>query len=191
MKSYMEWVIRYRFAVIAMTLLLTVFAVFQAKNLKIIIDPNTMLPQSHPYVSTTNEVEKVFGLKNIVVIGITPKQGDLYQATVLQKVQHITAALLKAKGVMPESMLSLSAPRAKNIIGTDEGMEVKQLMPIVPSNTAQMQALRVAVNKNSVYLNAIVSADEKTAAIIAQFKDIPGGFRAIQEQVDNIVDRER
>ena len=191
MKSYMEWVIRYRFAVIVMTLLLTVFAGFQAKNLKIIIDPNTMLPQSHPYISTTKEVEKIFGLKNLVVIGITPKQGDIYQATVLQKVQNITAALLKAKGVMPENILSLSALRAKNIIGMAEGMEVKQLMPSVPINAAQMQALRVAVSQNSVYLNTIVSKDEKTAAIVAQFKDIPGGFLAIQEQVDRIVDRER
>ena len=191
MKSYMEWVIRYRFAVIAITLMVTMFAVFQAKNLKIIIDPNTMLPQTHPYVSTSTEVEKVFGLKNLVVIGITPKQGDLYQATVLQKVQNITAALLKTSGVMTENMLSLSAPRAKNIIGTDEGMEVKQLMLSVPNTAAQMQALRVAVNKNSVYLNAIVSKDEKTAAIVAQFKDAPGGFREIQELVDIIVERER
>ena len=191
MKIYMEWVIRYRYAIIAMTLLVTAFAVFQAKNLTIIIDPNTMLPLSHPYTSTTIEVEKVFGLKNIVVVGITPKQGDLYQATVLKKVQSITAALLKAEGVMPESMLSLAASRAKNIIGTAEGMEAKQLMPRVPNNAAQMQALRVAVNNNSVYLNTIVSKDGKTAAIVAQFKDLPGGFRAIQEQVDNIVDRER
>ena len=191
MKRYIEWVIRHRYVVIALTLLVTAFAVSQAKNLKIIIDPNTMLPQSHPYVSTTNQVEKTFGSKYIVVVGITPKEGDIYQALVLEKVQHITAALLKAKGVVQENMLSLSARRAKNIAGTGEGLEVRQLMPTVPSSAAQMQALREAVNKNSVYLNSIVSGDAKTTAIIAEFRDIPGGFRAIQSQVDAIAERER
>jgi len=191
MKRYIEWIIRHRYAVIALTLLATVLAVSQARNLKVIIDPNTMLPQSHPYVSTTDLVEKTFGSKYVVVVGITPKQGDIFQPIVLSKVQRITVALLKAKGVLPENMLSLSARRAKDIIGTAEGMEVRQLMPSVPANETQMQALRAALKRNPAYLNAIVSKDAATAAIIAEFKDIPGGFRAIQDQVDAIVAHER
>lgn len=191
MKRYIEWIIRYRYAVIALTLIATVLAVSQARNLKVIIDPNTMLPQNHPYVLTTNLIEKSFGMKNTVVIGITPKQGDIYQPKVLEKVQRMTSAMLKAKGIMQEDMLSLSARRAKNIIGTAEGMEVRQLMPGVPTNDAQMKELRDAVNHNPAYINAIVSRDAKTAAIIAEFKDIPGGFRAIQDQVDAIVSHER
>ena len=191
MKSYIEWVIRHRYAVIALTLLVTALAVSQAKNLKVIIDPNTMLPQHHPYVSTTNQVEKTFGSKYISVVGITPKEGDIYQPAVLEKVQRITAALLKAEGVVKENLLSLSARRAKNIVGTAEGLEVKQLMPQVPANAIQMNALREAVSKNPVYLNSIVSSDAKTTAIIAEFRDIPGGFRAIQNQVDAIVEQER
>ena len=191
MKIYIEWVIRHRYAVIALTLLVTALAVSQAKNLKVIIDPNTMLPQHHPYVSTTNQVEKTFGSKYISVVGITPKEGDIYQPAVLEKVQRITAALLKAEGVVKENLLSLSARRAKNIVGTAEGLEVKQLMPQVPANAIQMNALREAVSKNPVYLNSIVSSDAKTTAIIAEFRDIPGGFRAIQNQVDAIVEQER
>lgn len=191
MKRYIEWVIRHRYAVIALTLIATALAVSQARNLRIIIDPNTMLPQNHEYVTTTNLIEKTFDLKNMVVIGIAPKQGDIYQPAVLGKVQRLTAAVLKAKGVMPENVLSLSARRAKDIIGTPEGMEVRQLMPSVPGNAEQMQKLREAVNRNSAYLNAIVSRDAKTAAIIAEFKDIPGGFRAIQDQMDAIIAAER
>lgn len=191
MKRYIQWVIRHRYAVIALTLLATALAVSQARNLRIIIDPNTMLPQNHEYVTTTKLIEKTFDMKNMVAIGITPKQGDVYQPAVLGKLQRLTAAILKAKGVMQESVLSLSARRAKDIIGTAEGMEVRQLMPSVPANAEQMQKLREAVGRNPAYLNAIVSKDAKTAAIIAEFKDIPGGFRAIQDQVDAMVAAER
>lgn len=191
MKSYIEWIIKYRVAVIGLTILITVLAVFQARSIEIIIDPSTMMPQSHPYVSTSTQVEEVFGSKHVVVIGITPKQGDIYQPVVLEKVQRITAAFLQVPGVVKENLLSLSAKRAKNIAGTAEGLEVKSLMATVPATASQMSALRAAVEKNPVYLNIIVSTDAKTTAIIVEFKDEPGGFRNIMDKVQPIVERER
>lgn len=191
MKNYIEWVLKYRTAVIAFTLLITVLAVLQARSIKIIIDPSTMMPQSHPFVSTSTQVEHVFGSKHVVVIGITPKEGDIYQQAVLEKVQKISAAFLKVPGVVKENLLSLSAKRAKNITGKAEGLEVHPLMATIPTNSTQMSALRMAVEKNPVYLNTIVSKDSKTTAIIVEFKDEPGGFKNMMSKVEPIVERER
>ena len=191
MQRYIEWILRYRYLVITLTLVITIAAVIQAKNLNIIIDPNTMLPQSHPYVTTSNQVEKVFGSKYVVMIGITPKEGDIYQSVVLEKVQRMTAAFLQTPGVVKENLLSLSSKRAKNIAGTAEGLEVKPLMSTVPATAAQMTELRESIKKNPVYLNSIVSNDAKTTAILVEFKDGPGGFRAIMDKVDAIVEHER
>jgi predicted RND superfamily exporter protein len=191
MQRYIEWIIRYRFVVITLTLVITIAAVIQAKNLNIIIDPNTMLPQSHPYVTTSNQVEKVFGSKYVVMVGITPKEGDIYQPVVLEKVQRMTAAFLQTPGVVKENLLSLSSKRAKNIVGTAEGLEVKPLMSTVPTTAAQITALRGAIEKNPVYLNSIVSTDAKTTALLVEFKDGPGGFRAIMDKVDAVVEHER
>lgn len=191
MKSYIEWIVRHRFAVIIATLLVTALAIFHARSIKIIIDPATMMPQSHPYVSTSTQVEKVFGSKHVVVIGITPKTGDIYQPAVLAKVERLTAAFLQTPGVVKENLLSLSAKRAKNIAGNDDGLQVKALMPSVPADAAQMDALRQAVNTNPVYLNAIVGKDARTTAVIVEFADEPAGFRKIMDKVNPIVDRER
>jgi len=190
MQRYIKWILRYKFLVISLTLVVTVAAIIQAKNLRIIIDPNTMLPQSHPYVVTSNQVEKIFGSKYVVVIGVTPKQGDIYQPLVLEKIQHMTAAFLQTPGVVKENLLSLSSRRAKNIVGTSEGMEVRALMPTIPATAKQIKALRVAVEKNPVYLNSIVSTDMKTAAILVEFKEGPGGFRGIMEKVESVIDNE-
>lgn len=191
MKKYIEWILRHRVAVIAVVLIITAVAVSQARHLRIVIDPNTMLPQSHPYVTTNTKVEQIFGSKYIVVIGITPKQGDIYQTAVLEKVQHITAALLQTPGVVKENLLSLSARRAKNIAGSADGLEVKPLMETVPHSPTQMDALKRAINSNPVYLNTIVSNDGHTTAVIAEFKDSPGGFRSMIDKVTPIVERER
>lgn len=191
MQLYIEWIIRYRFAVITFTLVVTIAAIIQAKNLNIIIDPNTMLPQSHPYVTTSNQVEKVFGSKYVVMVGITPKEGDIYQPVVLEKIQRMTAAFLQTPGVVKENLLSLSSKRAKNIAGTAEGLEVKPLMLNVPTTAAQITELRKAIEKNPVYVNSIVSTDAKTTAILVEFKDGPGGFRAIMDKVEAVVEHER
>ncbi|MBL0038702.1 MAG: hypothetical protein IPP36_09035 [Nitrosomonadales bacterium] len=191
MQRYIEWILRYRFVVIALTLIVTIAAVIQAKNLNIIIDPNTMLPQSHPYVTTSNLVEKVFGSKYVVMVGVTPKEGDIYQPMILEKIQRMTAAFLQTPGVVKENLLSLSSKRAKNIAGTAEGLEVKLLMSKVPATAAQLTELREAVGKNPVYLNSIVSVDAKTTAILVEFKDGQGGFRAIMDKVEAVVGHER
>ncbi len=191
MRSYIGWILRYRWAIIALAIVITALAISQARNLRIVIDPNTMLPQSHPYVATTNEVEKVFGSKYIVVIGITPKNGDIYQPEVLGRVQRITSALLQTPGVVKGNLLSLSARRAKDIIGTKEGMQVSPMMRELPQDAGQYARLREALHRNPAYLDSIVSKDEQTAVVIAEFRDTPGGFRKVMESVNRIVDAER
>ena len=157
MRGYIGWVLRYRWLVIALTVIITALAVSQARNLRIVIDPNTMLPQSHPYVATTLKVEQIFGSKYIIVIGVTPKTGDIYQPAVLGRIQRITAALLQTPGVVKENLLSLSARRAKDIVGTAEGMEVRPLMREVPQTPEQYAQLKTALHRNPAYLNSIVS----------------------------------
>jgi uncharacterized protein len=191
MRTYLEWLLRHRIAVIVACLLVTAVAALQVKNLKIVIDPNKVLPQSHPYVVTSNLVEKVFGSKYVAVIGITPKEGDIFQAPVLEKVQNITAGLMKTPGVVKENLLSLSARRAKNIAGSAEGMEVKPLMVSVPKTAKQMDALRQALTNNPVYLGSIVSDDRKTTAILAEFKEGTEGFRAVMSKIEAVVSTQR
>jgi predicted RND superfamily exporter protein/outer membrane lipoprotein-sorting protein len=191
MQRYVQWIIRHRLLVIGLTVLVTAALIFQITNLRVIIDPNNFLPQSHPYVRATNQVEKVFGSKYVVLIGITPKEGDAFQPLVLEKVQRITAAILELPGVVKGNVLSLAARKAKAIAGTAEGMEVRPLMETVPRTPEALAALRHAVRANPAYLNTIVSKDERTAAIIAEFKDPAGGFREIIGKVQPIVDCER
>lgn len=191
MRRYTEWIIRHRIMVIALTLLITAGLAFQIKHLKVVIDPNTNLPQEHPFVQATNRVEKLFGSKNVVIIGLTPKEGTVYQPALLAKVQRITTALADTPEVLQENTLSLSARRAKNIVGTSEGMEIRPLMETLPQTPEEMEALRQAVRANPVYLNTIISRDERTASIMAEYKDPKEGYHGIMEKVEAILDRER
>ena len=191
MRSYVEHILKFRWAVISIILLITVFLVLQAKNLKIIIDPDAVLPQSHPYVVGTNKVNKIFGSKFIAVVGITPKSGDIFQANVLQKIQDFTREVRDKPGVVKENLLSLAANKAKDIRGNAEGMEVRPLMAKVPQTPAQMAELKAAILRNPSYVNSIVSKDFKSAAIIVDLDKGPTGFRGMLDTITPIADKMR
>ncbi|HXN05588.1 MAG TPA: MMPL family transporter [Nitrospiria bacterium] len=192
MKSYIEWILKFRFLVIGLTLLVTLFLGIQIKNLHIIIDPNTNLPQDHPYIIATNKIESLFGSKNVILVGITPKEGDIFQKPLLQKVEEITRDLRQTPGVIKENVLSLAAPKAKWIKGTSEGMEVKPFIDNkIPTTPQEMETLKKAIRTNPVYYNAIISKDEKTASIIVEIKDPKGGYQTIMGKIRQIVDRQK
>lgn len=191
MKRYISWVIRNPILVVVATLLITALAIFQASSIKVVIDTNKMMPQSNTYVSTSTDIEKIFGSKHVVVVGVRPLQGDVWQPDVLAKVQRMTEAFRLVPGVVKDNLLSLSARRAKSISGNDDGLVVKPLMGRVPASEDEMRRLREAIEHNPVYRDTIVSGNGDVAAIIIEFADEPSGFRTIMDKVRPVVDAER
>lgn len=181
MQKYLEFILRHRKWVVFGTFGITLVLLAQLRSLQVIIDPDSALPQTHPYIAVGKVIENTFGNKFTVVIGITPKAGTIYQAPVLQKVVNITDRLVKHPAAIKSNLISLSARKAKDISGNEEGMTVRPLMERVPQTPEQMKALEAAVQKNPAYLNLLVSADARTTQIVAEFKKIDGGFKAITE----------
>jgi predicted RND superfamily exporter protein len=73
--GWIRFIIRYRKSVIAATAVVTVLFLLQLKSLRVIIDPDLTLPQSHPYIQTNNQVEAVFGNKFTVIVAVTALHG--------------------------------------------------------------------------------------------------------------------
>ncbi len=115
-------------------------------------------------------LEDVFGGKNIAVIGIVPKTGDVYQPQVLAKIQRIQAGIEQIPHAVRHNILSFAARKVKVIKGGPEGMEVRPLMDTVPQTPEDIAKLKAAVASMPIYINALVSPDGKAAAIVADFK---------------------
>ena len=93
MQPFVAWVVRQRLLVVAAFTLITLLLLSQIRSLQVIVDPDETFPQSHPFVIATNTVEQLFGNKYAVVIGITARDGDVFQPKILAKVAEITKAL--------------------------------------------------------------------------------------------------
>lgn len=184
-------IVRYNWLIVLLTIIVTCLLMSQVRHLQVIIDPNTFLPQKHPYVITTNTVEEIFGSKYTIVIGLIPRQGDILQQHVLEKIRRITNELSKTPRVVKENLLSVSARRAKSISGDTDGMKVQPLMAHVPETDEERKLLRQAIESNPVYLNTVVSDDFHTAAVMVEFRNGSDGYRGMINAVEAIIKNER
>lgn len=193
LRRYAGAVTRHRFAVIASILLLTVFLASRIGALKIDTNPDIWAPQAHPYVQTTNTLEKVFGGRNVTLIGIVPKNGDVYQPAVLAKIQRIQHGIEQLPQAIRHNIVSLAARKVKRIQGGADGMEVRPMMEKVPQTQAELAQLRADVATMPIYINSLVSPDGRAAAVIADFKADPlhPSFTAMIAALRPIVERER
>jgi len=191
-RKYAEAIVRFRWFVLAITLLATAGLASRIKDLRLDNDPDLWSPQNHEFIKTTHTLEKLFGGRTFTVVGIVPRHGDIYTPEILAKIRNIQNGLEGIPGAIKHNVLSLAARRVKDIQGTADGMVVHELMERIPQTPAELEAMRHAIERNPIYVNALVSPDGKAAAVVADFRMGPNStYTPLFEQIRSIADRER
>jgi uncharacterized protein len=188
-----QWIVARRIWVVLTVLGITAFLATRIGALQFDTNPDLWAPQKHAYVETTKLLEEVFGGTNLTVIGIAPREGDIYQPHVLEKIQRIQAGIEELPHAVRHNVISFAARKVKHIQGGADGMEVRPMMEVIPQTPEEIARFKAAVASMPIYLNALVSPDGKTAAIIADFKQdetIPN-FIAMLADMRKIAERER
>ena len=111
LRAYARIVVRHRLAVLGAVLVGSLFLLWGATRLHIEIDPDAQLPQDHPYIQTLNDLHRLFGDKNLIVIGLVPKDGDVFTPPFLRKLAEITERVKRVPGANPALVQSLAAPQ--------------------------------------------------------------------------------
>ena len=83
LERYLRAVVRYRIIVMLLVALSTLLLASQTRQLSIVVDPDDILPQSHPLISTTNRIEALFGNRFTVVIGVHATSGTIYELSLI------------------------------------------------------------------------------------------------------------
>ena len=158
-------------------LAVTAFWASQLPALRVEIDPDANLPQDHPYIQALKTLEQTFGEKNLIVIGLFPKNGTIYTPAFLTKLQRITRRIGEAPGLIRSTYLSLAAPLAKAIEGDGDTILVRPILEGTPKTAADVAEVRRRLHANPLYLGTVAAADGSAAAIITNFKlspEMPG-----------------
>src|SRR5262245_53232949 len=105
MEAYVRFLLRHRWPVIALAVLITLFLGHHLFQTKIQINFLDFYPPSHPYMQLARKHARMFGSANVLVVAVEVKEGDIFNAETLNKIDRLTRALLETPGVNPWQVL--------------------------------------------------------------------------------------
>ena len=183
MKNFSTWVTTY--PKLTITLCLIVTAIFATQLPKLTIDASIKrnFPPDFPAKLELDKLEEIFGGSEIVLFGIESE--NLYTYETLELLQRVSEEIEDMDEVDDVSSLFT----VSDVVGTEEGMEVEDLIEDIPETEEGIQFLRERMQANELFWNNIISEDEKATAIIATMRP---GVRddVVYEKFQAIIDRE-
>jgi predicted RND superfamily exporter protein len=158
-RRYVSFIVSRPKTVITIVAIGSVFLGFSVSKVKMLLDVDDQLPRGNAYVKVSKRVEKLFGGKFITVVGFYPEKGTIYTPKILGKVKRVTEALEEVPGVKPGSVISLMSARVKDIVSTEETIEITPLATTVPASDAEMAAFRKHVEHSRAITSLLVPDD--------------------------------
>ncbi len=138
------------------------------QNTEMETDLDKYMPQNHPAFIYSDKMEEIFTMKDGIIIAVENQHG-IYQTSTLHKIKDLTRKLGKMKEIEKSDVTSLYT--ADNIIGTEDGMDVKAFFKKVPKSAEDLQELAQKVRNNEMVFGRLVSEDETVTVIIAEIED--------------------
>ena len=159
MVRFITWVVTQRRTVVVLVALATALLLLPLRHLEVIIDTDHLLPQAHPYVIATKAVERLFGNRYTVVVGMSARDGTVLTPHRLEKLKGLSDALATVPGAQRANLRSLASPKIKNIVGSDDcWREASREQKAVAARVVAHADVSKSVN-HSLVVEDVVRAD--------------------------------
>lgn len=155
----------------ALVMILIVTAFFfdrMVENSRMETDLDEYMPYDHPAFIFSDQAEDIFNIKDGILIAVENK-GGIYNPATLKKIKDLTRELQQMKEINKDDVTSLYT--AENIVGTEEGLDVKDFYSTIPQTEEALQKLRDDVRNNEMVYKRIVSENEEITLIVAEIDD--------------------
>jgi len=161
MKSFAQFILKFRWLIISLVFIITIFLGYQIGNLKINSDIISSLPDDDPDAALFKQIGKEFGGNNIGMIIL--ETDNIFKKEVIEHVHQITDTLRMMDGISNVTSLT----NIMEIKGTDFGIEVGKLVDEydLPDTQIELDSLRNRIFEKEMYIGSIVSEDG-TATLI-------------------------
>ncbi len=169
MEKLLQKLLNAPWIVMAVTIVISALFFMQMKQKSTMeTDLDKYMPQDHPAFVYSDQAEEWFGINDGIIVAIENPNGIFNTAT-LDTLKQLTRRLQKMEEIEKADVTSLYT--ADNIVGTEEGMDVKVFYKRVPSSEKDLNELKHNVESNEMTFGRLVSFDETVTVIIAEIKD--------------------
>ena len=169
MEKLLNKLLDHKWIVLTVVLGLTLFFFLQMKE-KSRMETNLdeYMPKDHPAFVYSDKMEALFDIKDGIIIALQNEKGVFNTAT-LDTLKQLTKRFQKMPEIDKNDVTSLYT--ADNIVGTEDGMDVKRFYKRVPKTPEKLEALKKKVENNEMIFGRLVSTDETVTVIIAEIGD--------------------
>ncbi len=166
-------IVRHPWIVITTVLVLTVYFALQIPKLQWETDARVYLPHGHPSIKYDEKVEKIFGVKDAIIIGIVNEKKGVFNPVTLGKIARLTKEIAALPGVVANRTIDVASLSTASVFyGTETEVGSKRLMEKVPKTKEEIEKLKKLVYDNSdLLVGNIVSKDGRAAMIRAKLKE--------------------
>ena len=169
MENFLNKLLKAPWLVIAITIITGVLLFMVMKqNSRMETDLDKYMPQDHPAFVYSDMAEEWFGINDGIIVAIENKNG-IFNTETLDTLKQLTKKLQKMDEIEKEDVTSLYT--ADNIVGDEEGMDVKAFYKRVPKSKEKLDQLQANVRNNEMVYGRLVSTDETVTVIIAEIRD--------------------
>ncbi len=169
MEKVLKKLLNLPWLVVGLTVIISALFFMQMKQKsRMETDLDKYMPQDHPAFVYSDQAEEWFGINDGIIVAIENQNGVFNTAT-LDTLKQLTRRLQKMEEIEKADVTSLYT--ADNIVGTEDGMDVKAFYKRVPSTKESLNELKSNVENNEMTFGRLVSFDETVTVIIAEIKD--------------------
>ncbi|MFO8129367.1 MAG: hypothetical protein R6T99_05645 [Bacteroidales bacterium] len=167
MKKTAHYIIRFRKAILAVTLLITVVFAYFLKDLEVDPDVFNYLPDDDPAASLFNEIGRTYGGNYIAMIGL--EADNVFSLAMLEEVRMLTDSLEIMEGI--GSVTSLT--NVIDIKGSEWGIDISTLVDPweLPETREELDSLRRYTLSQDMYRGTLVSADATFTTIMVRIAE--------------------
>jgi predicted RND superfamily exporter protein len=152
--------------VLAAIAMLTLPACLFMPRVRLQLDARSLIPSGDPRLNASDDAARLFGLRDVVVIGIVNEDSGIYVPDTLRRIARLSKALSEVNGVAAESVMSLATVSTQ---GMKDGQIISSDLLAKNRDLDQKTArqLQADVERLGLANGILVSKDGRTAAIIA------------------------
>ncbi|MCD6596183.1 MAG: RND family transporter [Bacteroidales bacterium] len=169
MENLLKKLLKAPWIILAVTIISTaLFFMVMKENSTMETNLDKYMPQDHPAFIYSDQAEEWFGINDGIIVAIENQNG-IFNTETLDTLKQLTRRLQKMDEIERADVTSLYT--ADNIVGTEEGMDVKAFYKRVPKSEEKLNEIKHNVENNEMTFGRLVSFDETVTVIIAEIRD--------------------